>query len=145
VIRSSILVTPGAAQAARSASCRSAHDFTVPRRITSLPLASTVMRLASSSALRRKVLLVISSGLDTFSKATYQDTLRAAGPSRMPIYAIDLGPVIRSRAFPSSNTVLTHASIGTEPSPDSSELLKHRVAECMLYRPRWILPESMTS
>jgi VWFA-related protein len=53
----------------------------------------------------RKVLLVISSGLDTFSKATYQDALQAAGQSGMPIYAIDLGPVIRSRASLSSNTV----------------------------------------
>ena len=53
----------------------------------------------------RKALLVISSGLDTFSKATYQDALQAAGQSSMPIYAIDLGPVIRSRASLSSNTV----------------------------------------
>jgi VWFA-related protein len=53
----------------------------------------------------RKVLLVISSGLDTFSNATYQDALQAAGQSGMPIYAIDLGPFIRSRASLSSNTV----------------------------------------
>lgn len=54
VMRLSTLLTRGAAQVARSASSRSAHDLTVPRRMTSLPLASTVMRLASSSALRRK-------------------------------------------------------------------------------------------
>ena len=61
----STLVTPGALQAARSASCRSAQDRTLPLRITSLPLASTVMRLASTSALRRKassILLLISEG-----------------------------------------------------------------------------------
>jgi VWFA-related protein len=53
----------------------------------------------------RKVLLVISSGLDTFSKATYHDALHAAGQSGIPLYAIDLGPDIRSRASLSSNTV----------------------------------------
>lgn len=53
----------------------------------------------------RSALLVISSGLDTFSKATYQDALQAAGRSNIPIYAIALGPVIQSRASLSSNTV----------------------------------------
>jgi VWFA-related protein len=53
----------------------------------------------------RKVLLVISSGLDTFSKATYQDAVQAAGQSGIPLYAIDLVPVIQSRASLSSNTV----------------------------------------
>ena len=38
VMRLSTLVTPGARQAARSASCRSAHDRTLPLRITSLPI-----------------------------------------------------------------------------------------------------------
>ena len=43
---------PGAAQAARSASCRSAHARTLPRKITVSPRVSTVIRRASSSALR---------------------------------------------------------------------------------------------
>jgi len=38
----------------------------------------------------RKALLVISSGLDTFSKANYQRVLRAAQDSSTPIYAIGL-------------------------------------------------------
>src|SRR5207302_3362798 len=48
------LVTPGADQAARSASFFSAHDRTLPRSLTVLPSTSTVIRRASSSALRRR-------------------------------------------------------------------------------------------
>ena len=47
-------VTPGTCHATRSASLRSAHERTVPLSVTTLPSASTVTRLASSSALRRK-------------------------------------------------------------------------------------------
>jgi hypothetical protein len=47
------LETPGDAQATRSASCFSAHDRAVPRRVTALPSISTLMRPASTSALRR--------------------------------------------------------------------------------------------
>ena len=46
-------MTPGAAQAARAASSFSAHERTVPRRVTLPPSTSTVIRLASISALRR--------------------------------------------------------------------------------------------
>jgi hypothetical protein len=53
VIRFSTFVTPGIVQATRSASCRSAQDRTAPERMTSPPRVSTVMRLASISALRR--------------------------------------------------------------------------------------------
>ena len=52
MIWSTTLVTPGADQATRSASSRSIHERTVPLRTTSLPLVSTMMRLASTSALR---------------------------------------------------------------------------------------------
>jgi len=48
----STLVTPGADQAARSASCFSAQDRTVPYSLTAPPSASTVIRRASNSALR---------------------------------------------------------------------------------------------
>src|ERR1019366_9475759 len=50
---SSTWQTPGAAQAARSASLRSAHERTLPRRTTLFPLTSTLMRVASSSVVRR--------------------------------------------------------------------------------------------
>src|SRR5258705_10068062 len=52
VIRFSTWVTPGADQATRSASSRSAHDRTVPFRITLLPWTSFWIRSASVAALR---------------------------------------------------------------------------------------------
>jgi hypothetical protein len=53
VIRFSTLATPGARQATCSASSRSAQDRTLPLRVTSPPFVSTVMCLASTSALVR--------------------------------------------------------------------------------------------
>ena len=53
----STAVTPGACQAARSASARSAQDLTVPVSVTLEPTVSTVMLPASSSALRFKSLM----------------------------------------------------------------------------------------
>jgi hypothetical protein len=50
----STAITPGACQAARSASARSAQDLTVPVSVTLEPTVSTVMLPASSSALRFK-------------------------------------------------------------------------------------------
>jgi Ca-activated chloride channel homolog len=44
----------------------------------------------------RKALILISSGIDTFSKASYQDALKAAGESDSPIYAISLARSLRS-------------------------------------------------
>ena len=43
----------------------------------------------------RKAILLVSSGIDTFSKTTYRDVLAAARDSGTPIYAIDIGPVLR--------------------------------------------------
>ena len=69
-------------------------------------LVETLQRMQGVQVLTgRRALLVISSGLDTFSKATYQDAVQAAEQSGVPIYAIDLVPVIRTRATLSSNTV----------------------------------------
>jgi hypothetical protein len=47
---------------------------------------------------RRKALLLVSSGLDTFSKANYRDALHAVGQSDTPIYAINLGPLLQQHA-----------------------------------------------
>src|SRR6266403_728535 len=58
-IRSSTLVMPGADQATRSASSRSIQERTVPFNITSLPLASTVIRLASTSAFRLNASMIL--------------------------------------------------------------------------------------
>ena len=43
----------------------------------------------------RKALILISSGIDTFSKASYQDALKAAGESDSPIHAISLARSLR--------------------------------------------------
>jgi VWFA-related protein len=43
----------------------------------------------------RKAILLISSGVDTFSKATYQDALKAAQGSDTPIYALGLVHALR--------------------------------------------------
>lgn len=54
----------------------------------------------------RKALIVVSSGLDTFSKAGYQDALRAATQSDTPIYVINIGQPLQE-----------HLSIGGTPGP----------------------------
>ena len=52
----------------------------------------------------RPAIVVISSGIDTFSKATYQDAVAAAGRSRAPIYAISLaGPMKIAAEFQGSS------------------------------------------
>jgi len=43
----------------------------------------------------RKAIIVVSSGLDTFSKATYEQVLEAAKDSAIPIYAIGLARLIQ--------------------------------------------------
>jgi VWFA-related protein len=43
----------------------------------------------------RKALIVLSTGLDTFSKASYQDALMAARQSGTPIYAINIAQPVR--------------------------------------------------
>ncbi|PYX45036.1 MAG: hypothetical protein DMG83_11235 [Acidobacteria bacterium] len=43
----------------------------------------------------RKAIVLISSGVDTFSKAKYEEVLRAARDSDTPIYVISLAPVLR--------------------------------------------------
>jgi VWFA-related protein len=44
----------------------------------------------------RKAIILISSGVDTFSKATYKDALNEAGNSDTPIYVISMLPTLRS-------------------------------------------------
>jgi Ca-activated chloride channel homolog len=47
----------------------------------------------------RKAIIVISSGIDTFSKTTYQEVLRAAQVSSTPIYSIGLGRMMQQEAY----------------------------------------------
>lgn len=53
---------------------------------------------AMKSVAGRKALIVITSGVDTFSKATYADALNAVRASGTPVYIIDLGPYLREAA-----------------------------------------------
>jgi Ca-activated chloride channel homolog len=46
----------------------------------------------------RKAILLISSGIDTFSKASYQDALKAVQESDTPIYALGLGRLLSEAA-----------------------------------------------
>jgi VWFA-related protein len=46
----------------------------------------------------RKALILFSSGIDTFSKASYSQVLQAVARSAVPIYVIDLGPALRQSA-----------------------------------------------
>jgi VWFA-related protein len=46
----------------------------------------------------RKAIILISSGIDTFSKATLEDALKAVRDSNTPIYVISLGAVLRELA-----------------------------------------------
>jgi VWFA-related protein len=45
-----------------------------------------------------KAIVLISSGIDTFSRMSYQDALEAARESDAPIYAISLGPALEQAA-----------------------------------------------
>src|SRR5437867_8561023 len=44
----------------------------------------------------RKAIILISSGVDTFSKGKYEDALRAVRDSDTPVYVISLVPILRS-------------------------------------------------
>jgi VWFA-related protein len=56
-------------------------------------LVAALGRLRGRSG--QRALLVISSGRDTFSRTSYPQALQAAAASGIPIYAIDLGPVLQ--------------------------------------------------
>ncbi len=63
-------------------------------------LLATLPRLQEMPAPR--VLFVLSSGLDSFSKASFTDVLRAAGDSGVPVCVINIGPLARSMLLPDS-------------------------------------------
>lgn len=51
----------------------------------------------------RKAVILISTGIDTFSKAKYEDVLDAARDCGTPIYVVNLGPKLRESVDYSSN------------------------------------------
>ncbi|MGB7280629.1 MAG: VWA domain-containing protein [Candidatus Acidiferrum sp.] len=52
----------------------------------------------------RKAIIVVSSGVDTFSKATFEQVLEDARNSAIPIYAIELGHLMRLEAMTYGDT-----------------------------------------
>jgi Ca-activated chloride channel homolog len=46
----------------------------------------------------RKAIVLISTGVDTFSEATFNDALNAARCGTAPVYAIGIGEILRSDA-----------------------------------------------
>ena len=52
----------------------------------------------------RKAIIAVSSGVDTFSKATFEQALEAARNSAVPIYAIGLGHLMRLEALTYGDT-----------------------------------------
>ena len=52
----------------------------------------------------RRALLVISSGIDTFSSTHFTQALAAARASAIPVYVIDIGPALRSQRLSQSAT-----------------------------------------
>ena len=56
----------------------------------------------------RKVLMVVSSGIDTFSKAGFADVLRAEREAGVPVCVIDMGPLLRSSLLDESSGPYAH-------------------------------------
>src|SRR6267154_1414473 len=56
-------------------------------------LIETLTRMKGISG--RKAIILITSGVDTFSKANFQQVMQAAQDSATPIYSIGLGPLIQ--------------------------------------------------
>jgi VWFA-related protein len=46
----------------------------------------------------RKAIILLSSGIDTFSKATFEEALQAVRNSNTPVYVIDMAPTFRAMA-----------------------------------------------
>src|SRR5712664_3155548 len=120
VRRFSTWETPGAAQAARSASLLSAHERTLPRTVTLPPETSTVMRRASISALRlsaSSIFILMSVGL-----TRGLTVIRLLTPFTPTRYRTELSAAVfwcchstsPSRVIQPSRTVTLILSSGTE-------------------------------
>src|ERR1700722_3196023 len=80
----------------------------------------------------RPAIGVISSAIDTFSKATYQDAVAAAGRSRAPIYAISLAGPMKIAAEFQGSSVTQHLN-WEDAEPKLQEICK--TAGGRLYSP----------
>jgi VWFA-related protein len=71
-------------------------------------LISTLQQMKTASG--RKALVLISSGVDTFSKARYEEVLNTVRGCGTPAYVIDMGPILRG-AMESSARVGPYARV----------------------------------
>lgn len=91
-------------------------DTTAPLTETNLYDALTTTLSRMQQVRGRKALLLISSGVDTFSKTSYREALQAARDSGVPIYVINLtgilqqDPSLNLQAAPYSHLDWKHAS-----------------------------------
>lgn len=82
----------------------------------------------------RKALVLISSGIDTFSKASFADALLEARRAGIPIYVVNLGPLIRSALLLGSSEEGPYSSLNW--SRAESELRKlARASGGQMYSP----------
>ena len=63
-------------------------------------LIAALKRMPSGSG--RQALIVVSSGIDTFSKAQFNDVLAAIRASAIPVYVIDIGKALRQQRVPAT-------------------------------------------
>jgi VWFA-related protein len=61
-------------------------------------LIDTLHRVQAAGPGGRKAIIVISSGIDTFSKANYQQALQASRDAQIPIYTVGLGSLMMQEA-----------------------------------------------
>jgi VWFA-related protein len=83
----------------------------------------------------RKAVILISSGIDTFSKAHYDDALALARDGGTPIYVLNIGPRLRDSAGYSSNTEPYARLDWKRAEKDLQEIAK--ASGGRLYSPQW--------
>jgi hypothetical protein len=81
----------------------------------------------------RKILMVVTSGIDTFSKAGFADVLRAEREAGVPVCVIDTGPLLRSSLLDENSGPYAHLKW----SRASSQLERiAKVSGCRALAPR---------
>ena len=72
-------------------------------------LIATLQQLRSVSG--DKALILISTGINTFSKARFTDTVAEARAAGVPIYVIDIGALVRDDLAPATSTEQTYSQL----------------------------------
>lgn len=84
--------SPASAELDRSISTLKPPDVSETNLYDALIFVLNRMKMVNG----RKAIVLISSGIDTFSKASYEDARAAAREAGTPIYIINLGPTLRA-------------------------------------------------